>query len=125
MASNGDVIAAEAAAAAISSSTTSSAAAGAGASISRAAAGAAAAAVVELKGSGWQALVAEQGVRSIRVLQEDEFNPEVGVMCEIVGDFTMVACGVGCGVEEGVRRGVNNQLQTVWAAEALLLRTSI
>jgi len=86
VASNGDVIAAQATASAVSSSTTPSAAAGAGAghSASKAAAGGPAAAVVELKGSGWQALVAEQGTKSIRVLQEEEFNPEVSVMCEVV-----------------------------------------
>ena len=38
---------------------------------------AAAAAAFELKGSGWQTLVQQQGTQSIRVLQEDQFNPEV------------------------------------------------
>jgi hypothetical protein len=37
------------------------------------------AAAFELKGSGWQTLVEQQGTQSIRVLQEDQFNPEVSM----------------------------------------------
>jgi hypothetical protein len=76
VASNGDVIAA------VSAGSTTAAAATTRSpptAQSKAAAGAAAAAAAfELKGSGWQTLVKQQGVGSIRVLQEHEFNPEVG-----------------------------------------------
>lgn len=72
VASNGDVIASVPTAAAVAASSATSSAAAAKAE-SRAAA-----AAFELKGSGWQAVVQQQGTKSIRVLQEDEFNAEVG-----------------------------------------------
>lgn len=73
VASNGDVIAAAPTEAAIAASTTASSTA----SKAESKAAATAAAAFELKGSEWQAVVQEQGTRSIRVLQEAEFNPEV------------------------------------------------
>lgn len=83
VASNGDVIAAALTEAALSAGAATAAAAAALAAAeaeSRAAAGAAAAAAAfELKGSGWQAVVQQQGTKSIRVLQEDDFNPEVSL----------------------------------------------
>jgi hypothetical protein len=78
VASNGDVIAAVLAVTAAGSTAAAAAPRTAATAQSKAAAGAAAAAAAfELKGSGWQTLVKQQGVSSIRVLQEHDFNPEV------------------------------------------------
>ena len=77
VASNGDVIAAVADRAAGASSTATPAVAVPTSIKPFGPSSASASAAFELKGSGWQALVEKQGTASIRVLQEDDFQPEV------------------------------------------------
>lgn len=88
---------------------------------------AAAAAAFELKGSGWQTLVEQQGTHSIRVLQEDQFNPEVSTrffVCFSLIGWLQAKCNCLCNRCDAsllaVRVVVFIHRWCCWAAPALL-----